>query len=752
MDTQTDNTTEELPPELQAIMDEMKANKLAKIESIGKEVAKKRDEAVKARKQSGIEVIWEEDEEYYQGVDEANRDSHPWVKSASATSGGLSRDKKDRNQTRCSSFFNITRQFVESAAARMGDILLPAGDWNFSVKPTPVQDDQGQAPVQPGQPDPQADAIKRAEKAELWIQDKLVECSYHSEMRLVIDDTCRLGTGVIKGPFPDKQTSRKVTTANGKTVLEMVSETNPASRRVDLWDFFPDPACGDNIHNGSFTIERDRLSAKQLRDLKGQPGYLSDQIDKVLDEGPAKKNYCDNHRTEDQTTDSDRFEVWYFYGLIDVVGLSAMNVSIEGEDSKKEFMPGVVTLVNETPIKAFLNPMDSGEFPYDLMPWQRVAGSPWGQGIARQGRTAQDMLNASARNLMDNAGLAGGPMVILKDGKIRPANGRWEITARKVWIANDESVSVADAFTAINIPMVQNELNGIIQLAYKMMEDATGIMYLLQGQQGSAPDTVGGMELLHRNASAMLRLKARIFDERITEPHIRRYYDWLLMHGPDDCKGDLKIEAIGSTALVEREIQSMQAMQLLQLSANPIYKLDPAKAMEQVLLAQRFIVDKWVMDAATLAKIQPAVVPAIEVAKIKSADLDKTLAQEKDMAIAAQTLEKHKIDVSESRENVYADTKAQEVQTNAQMRKQELDAKIQLATLDYANKRNISLDQVKAELAKEAMRLRTQKELAVVAQEVETGHVPPADKPQTIEAPPVQVPGRAPDGHAFEQV
>ena len=131
----------ELPPELQDIVDEMRANQNAKIEQIGKDVAKKRDEAVKGRRQSGIEAIWEGDEEYYQGVDDANRDSHPWVKSAS-TSGGISRTPS-KGTTRCAAFFNITQQFVESASARMGDILLPAGDWNFAVKASPVQD-QGQ--------------------------------------------------------------------------------------------------------------------------------------------------------------------------------------------------------------------------------------------------------------------------------------------------------------------------------------------------------------------------------------------------------------------------------------------------------------------------------------------------------------------------------------------------------------------------------------------------------------------------------
>ena len=757
-----------LPPELQELAEEMRAARDAKIEAIGKEVAKKRDEAVKGRKESGIELIWEQDEEYYQGIDDANRESLGLLK-GSTSSGGLSREKPSPT-TRCTSFFNITRQFVESASARMGDILLPAGDWNFAVKASPVQDAPnpafaGSAPI-PGNlpglggPDAAAPAVqtdveqdqdprqkeaeKKAKRGEVWIQDALVECRYHSEVRKVIEDAAKIGTGILKGPFPQKKTSRKGMLKDGKYVVELVSKTNPASKHVDPWDFFPDPTCGDDIHNGSYTVERDRFSAKQLRDLKGTKGYLSDQIDKVLDEGPCMKNYADDHRIQNQTTaDDDKYEIWYFYGLVDAVALTAMNVKLTDEESHRDLVPAVVVLVNETPIKAFINPLDTGEFPYDVMPWQRQAGTWTGIGVARQGRTPQDMLNAAGRAMMDNAGLSSGPMLIIRRKGIEPADGKWEVTARKVWWDMTDGITDGPTnppFQAINIPMMQAELNGIMDRAYKMMEDATGISFLLQGQQGSAPDTVGGMELLHRNASALLRRLARVFDELVTERHIGRYYVWLLLNGPDEAKGDMNIEAIGSTALVEREIQAMEAMALLQLSLNPAYGLDPEKAMTEVLKTKRFIPEKWQMDAEKKKNLAPPMIPAIEVAKIRSADDQARLALEKDKIIAGNQLAVHKVNVDTDRDTQYNESLMQRDQAAAQIRIQELEIKRDLAMLDYANKRDISLDKIKSELAKEAMRLKTQKELAGVTQQ--------ADQvaPTTMEPA-----GQAPDGQAFQR-
>jgi hypothetical protein len=765
---------EPIPEEILALAEELRAKRQEHAEAIGRCVAECRDEAVKGRKLSGIEEIWDEDEEYYQGIDAANRSTHHWLKSPTA-SGGLI-GYKPPNPTKCTSFFNITRQFVESAAARMGDILLPAGDWNFTIKATPVQDDapqslspavmpmQGVQPMQPDMPpaqegmptdpnqpvpqvapdttvDPrQKDAEKRAEKAELWIQDKLTECSHHSEARKVIEDAAKLGVGILKGPFPDKIVSRKAVQGLNGYTLEVVEETSPVSRAVDPRDFFPDPSCGENIQNGSYVFERDRLTPKQLRALKDADGYLADSIDKVLDEGPSRKNYTEDGRRIAGADDDGTFEVFYFYGEIDVNDLGA--VCVCNKESEKKMVPAIVTLINDTAIKAVVDPTDTGSFPYDVMPWQRVAGQWYGIGVSRQGRTAQAMLNSSARAMMDNMGLSSGPQIIIRDGCVYPADGEWTITPRKVWRTTEtmDAKSLGDVFAAINIPTMQAELAAIIQLAYKMMEDATGIFFIMQGQQGSAPDTVGGMELMHRNASAILRRLARVFDERVTEPHIRRYYNWLLLHGPEDCKGDMKIEAIGSTALVEREIQAMDSMVLLQLSVNPIYGLDPAAAMGEVLKFKKYNPDKWQMSEEKKASIQPPMVPAIEIAKIRAAQEDKQLAQEKDIAIAAQTLTKHKIDVDQNREDIYAQGVTKRDEDTLTMKLQALQLEKELAILKYSTEQNISLDKVKAELAKTSMTLAVQKQLSGVTKEAEQVATPLAEPP-----------GRAQDGHAFTE-
>lgn len=67
----------------------------------------------------------------------------------------------------------------------------------------------------------------------------------------------------------------------------------------------------------------------------------------------------------------------------------------------------------------------------------------------------------------------------------------------------------------------------------------------------------------------------------------------------------------------------------------------------------------------------------------------------------------------------------------------QMDLQIQMMKL--ANDRDISLDSIKAMLASDAMKLRTQKELSANR---------PA--PQVV-TPPTEPPGRAPDGQAYQR-
>lgn len=749
---------QEIPAELvkelqrqESLRKEYKDEKKRQLDALSKVISKKRDEAIKARNTSGIEAIWKEDQNNYEGVDEYNRAnlSTHYTKSRS-TEGGIMSNAVGKNTNQCTAFFNITRQFVDTASARMGDILLPAGDWNFSARDTPVPEyaeeitggntyDQQGNPVQSQQLD-KAEYAKKEEKAENRIKDWLVETRYHAECRKVIESSACIGSGVLKGCYPINRKSKAF--INGELLL--IEEFSPASKAIDVWDFFPDPNCGEDIQNGEFVFERDYLTAKDLLELANSPdlGYLPEEIKRVIEEGPGKK-YIDG---KDRTKSEDMFEVWYYTGWIDVEKAQIFDdddtgYELEDEDCAGDFRMFSIVMVNDSIIKGNESALDDS-FPYDVMVWQRVAGMPWGIGVSRQMRESQQFMTASARNLVDNMGLAAIPMIAIRRDGIEPENKQWELKKGKVWWLTDEMVkAITDSIQFLAVPSMQTELIANMQLATKMAEDMTGINFLLQGQQGSAPDTVGGMELLHRNASSLLRRIARLFDENVTERHIKRYHEWLLLYGKEDEKCDLQIQAIGSSALVEREIQAMQAVQLLQLSMNPAFGMSPKKAADEVLRAWRFEPSKFEMDEQEKAQMQqnPPMAPAVQAAQIRAqSDMQKE-------QIRQQT-EAGKIKADVDRDAIFQQGVAQRAQVDYEYKQKLLNLEIEkmqlqrdLAVMDYANKHQIALDKVKSDLARDAMKLNTQKQLAEMGA-----------PGQTI-TPPTEPAGRAPNGQSFQK-
>lgn len=714
--------------------------RLARIEAFGESLLRLRAEAIDARVASGIETIWREDEEHYEGVDDLNRgetDSN-W----STKPPGRADPKRPGN--RSTVFPNITRPYVDAASAKIGDTLLPTDDRSWSMSPTPVPElielAQGKlpAPMKEGMdamgvpPEVQqqaaqneagiaqkkiAEALAKCRKAEKRIEDWHVEGQFHAEMRRVIDDACKLGSGVLKGPTPalKRQTMYK----DGAIVVQ--EEVKPVSKRIDPWNFFPAAGCGDSIHNGSYCWERDYLTKRKVEELKKDEEYIASQIDLCLDEGPKKATQVRKTADGKDVDDKDLFEVWYFHGYAEREDLETAGCKCpEGVSS----FPAIVTFINDRPVKAVLAPLDNGELPYDVFPYQRKVGMPWGTGVSRQIRTPQQMVVAATRTLLTNAGRASGPLMIFKNNVVW-ADGTNEITPWKVGYASDDD-STDDArklVSMIQFPDMSQSLMAIIQYALKLAEDVTGLPMLLQGQQGSAPDTLGGQQLAQNNASGVLRRIARTIDDTITEPHIRRYYAWLLQYGEDDEKGEFVIDARGSTALVDKELYKQELTQLLQASLNPAFELSPKKIMAETLRVNKRSPEDLQMDAQEKQALQQAQ------QKPQEQDNSVQVAQ-----IRSQT-EMGKAELNQKSDMEELKFKAQEAERQRAHDMQIANLQREIEMMKLAQSQNVSVAQIKADLAKEAARLRTQKELSG------TNAASPSVEPR----------GRAPEGQAFQK-
>ena len=596
----------------------------------------KRKEAIAGRLGSGIEMEWQEDEEHYQGIDDANRAfqnaSNMAMPKRWATGQAL-----ERGPTRSVVFLNITRPYVDAGSARVSDMLLPTDDRAWGLKPTPLPRLNNSEVAQIGGPDAAKQAMEEtiaiatvaAEAMQAKIDDCLVESRWHGEVRRFIEDAARIGSGVLKGPFPKRQDGKVVRKNEmGLTEYVSVSSITPASKRIDPWNFFPDPACGDDIHNGGYTWEREYLSGRQLREMLKMPGgYDVAEIVKAIKEGPSlngAREAADGvaHRGEDQ------FEMWIFHGHCDGEQLRALGVDIDEEEDR---LPAMAVLINDRLVKVAQSVLDDGDFPYDVLAWQGRPGMPWGMGISRQIRTVQRILNGSTRAMMDNSGLSSAPQIVIGNG-VTPEDGNHTLRGGKVWRleAGGDATDVRAAFSAFVVPSVQAEMMNIIEFALRMAEDTTGMPAMLQGIRGDSPDTLGGMQMQNNNATSVLRRLAKRFDDYVTRPHIQRYFDWMMQYEEDDSiKGDFQVDVRASSALVERDAQQQFLIQMAQLARDPQFEINPAKLFAELAKGQRLDPKRFQYTPEEAAQRQQAQPDPIAQAKATfiAAQTDETRAK-----------------------------------------------------------------------------------------------------------------------------
>lgn len=755
---------------------------MALLEALGISISAMRKEAVEARRASGIEEVWMACEEAYLGMDDQNRHEFAgaqWFKPASMN-GSLTKIVAKRSN-RSTAFVPLTRRYVDMGAAKISEITLPIDDKAFSLSPEPVPELIEQAkdttpltvhPVtgEPGavmRPSVEGDtpgpdgkvqatqgdfakatmemAKESATKAETRIYDWMVEARYPMEMRRVVHDSARIGVGVLKCPFAQVKTNwvREAGRVQKKTKIV------PGMRSISPWNFYPHGACGEHIHDGDYVFECDDITPAKLKRLKlertstGAPIYIASQIDRVIEEGPEKCNLDSGNpnRKRDQQKPGP-YKIWYFTGTIsrkDMVLMSAVGADDLPDDVVD--VNAIVTMVNDAVIRATVNPLESGGFPYRTHPWSMRDGSWAGVGVGEQVSMPQRVVNASTRALLNNAGITAGGQIVVDRSQIEPADGSWEIVPNKVWWTRADGTGTDDirkAFMSFEFPNMGQQLQAVIEYGFRLAEEASNIPLVVQGkQEDGTPQTFGQAEMDNSNAHTLLRSIAYSLDDYITEPLVHDLYQWLLLDDdvPEEEKGNWSINARGSIAMVERAIQEQVLAQMLPLSKDQAYGWNPKKMAARFLKSKRIDprdVEYTEEELAKMAQQPPPEDPRITAAKIK-AEVDTQIAQGRD----ATTIKKSEMDTD--RDLSYEEALNQRAVIQEQGKQRELEMRRELEVFKENNALKKDLDKLKAELAMASAELATQKELAVMS-----------NKAKQVADTKMEPYGRAAPGAAFQ--
>ena len=562
--------------------DEFESRQKVEIERLYTTFAKMRDQWVQARATStDVEKRWRKNAQLYFG--EHTNSTGEFENTL--RNGPPARKAQDGTRSRV--VINIVRPKVDQAVARMCEILFPVDDRNWGLKPTPLPElatmvGSNAPTVDPatGQPtgftaNDEAKAImeaakQAAEAMERSIDDSLTECKYNGESRKGIEDAVRLGTMVMYGPFPARQTSKVwIPRPDGTQELQINESIVPASMRLDPWDCFFDPSCGNDHQAGRGFFMRRMVTRKQLRQLVGLPGYDEDAIREVLRMPPQKLRVAEGRVIKDMINE-DAYEMWTYHGEIEPDEMEMLSSRTGDPLTDVDF--GVLVIVNDKVVGAMDSWVPDRTLPVDVYCWRKADDSPFGYGLPDELEHQQRVVNSAWRQVMDNGRTSLGGQIVIKKGMIIPQNGSYEITPNKVWLAKDELDDVRAAMTTFEFNSHLEELLAIAQAAMQFSDMESGMPQIMGGERGSAPETVGGMVMLYNNANGVLRQRVKLYDDSITKPHLSRYYDWKMANDPDvNIKGDFEIDARGSTALVERDIQNQALLNLANITNNPRY-------------------------------------------------------------------------------------------------------------------------------------------------------------------------------------
>ena len=735
----------------------------ARLASLAETILKTRNEAVEGRAASGIERQWRADQRAFEGMD-GTVGAADMLDFATGNAWLEPRDKKQK-QSRV--LVNIIRGKCETAEGRFSELQFPTDDknWGLLVPPVPeasvtlmgsqVTDDEKAA-----------DLKKRCSAMEKEIEDQLEECNFNAECRKVVRSAVRLGAGVLKGPNVVKTLKRawieQSDAAGSVYVMQTMEQFAPKSVCCNIWNIYPDPHCGSDPKRGAYLWERDdHVLPRDVRALMGVKGYNRRQLKAVLEEEPLRTvvqiDKGGSHgAASTRTTKGSPYERWEYHGDVDRETLESIGCTCPDDDGGA--YSACIVFINDRPVKVTLNAIDTGELPYDFFQWVEIEDSPWGIGEVRKIIWQQRIITAAWRAMMDNAGASAGTILVLgKD--VEPEDDDWGLNGNKIFVNYADDQDVSKAFAQYQIANNQVPLQNIIELALRFTDLESGTPALAQGEKGSAPETLGGMQLLMSGADTGRRRLVKQWDDQITRPHIQRYNDWNMQYNPkQEIKGAYTVDARGTSTLLVKEQSVESLMQVLQLRNDPEVNLqvDWSKVIKQLFQARHLDVlkdDKAIEEArAQAAQQPPPQAPQVQVAEIRAktemerAQLQGQVTLKKTQIEAEADI--HRTDVDTDRDTALVNAAAEKNANDAALRMKELEMRREIEILKYSTQQKISLEDAKVQLARDAMKLNTQKQLAAAAgaMDIEKHYNPPQ-----VATPAMEPTGKAPDGQAFQR-
>lgn len=521
----------------------------------------------------------------------------------------------DSQGARSKVFVGLTRTKVMAAYSRIVDLMFQASDTYFGIRPTPrptidpmkamQMRQQAMQEVAAASGMPTADGMNdlvtaRMEELEpmfldaekqiaeeaskemtIDILDQLTEANADQKIKSAIMEACIFGSGAIKSgtvSIDRSQSYSKVVNEMGESgfTLSMIEKVVPDIESVSIFDLYPDPYC-TNLRDCDGLFRRHILTKRQLRELKDLPGFDSEEIEEVIRTQRKGDHTEETHeRTRREISgvndqgESRRYEVLEYWGCIDGQDLQDYGVDLDEDTDLTQQFDSNVWLLSGKVIKIQLNPVMGYKIPYQIFPYERSPHQFWGTGVPKMMRDSQSTMNAATRIYLDNMALSSGPMLEVNSDLLAAGEDPTDIHPWRVFLreGGDGTMPAVRFFQPI---ANANGLTSIIDIFRRFADETTSLPSYTHGEQTkSLNKTATGISMLMGAANVALKSTIKNLDDFLVRPMVESLFHFNMQYGTNEkSKGDLKVIARGSTALIQKEVQSQRLLQFMSLLGSP---------------------------------------------------------------------------------------------------------------------------------------------------------------------------------------
>lgn len=468
---------------------------------------------------------------------------------------------------------HATRSRTIMFAARLADMLLPVNDLPMRVCPANAPD-PAQLGVPPQSPE-QASTLTAAAAAVMQqkVFHDLRAAKFTHKARRAVLDACRIGCGILKGPFPDVQRSRVFD--KGTSELSLRETSAPGLAYVDPWKFYYDMT--PTLEQSSECHEILLLSARELREWLQMPRVLVDAVQDLLDSDdksqriPPEVRDAINRRNE--YTDM-REPIGDVYAVVETSKVLKPSVlkDVLGIDWTYPDPPIVhMWWCGGRCLKFKLTPLERDwRLPYYHFTVMPADDTIFGYGVPYMARAAQRFTDGAVNATLYNAAASVAPIIAVAQGKVQPNNAEWRLAGLNVFSVETIDQPMRNFIDAFQVPSNVAQNLELLQVAQGMMDNDTLFNQILQGNIADERIPASGLVHLLNISTVFQRQIASYADDHCFQPLAERLVWWQNIYAPDpSAQGDFDVQGIAATQMIAKDLAVQHLQVAMQLSAQP---------------------------------------------------------------------------------------------------------------------------------------------------------------------------------------